>query len=175
MPKYNPKADEDAKAAGFEDWMKWFTNYYHKWQDDATVTAAALEVPTLESHIVEVAPDTQQRVFKANPYYFKVDSSGQQLPYIDRVHERFLNADLQIAADPERRGRLQGAGQRAAELSRRCKENEAKGGYTVLHAAGSIGPATGLQHHARRSEAARGLSATCGSARRSRTPSTATR
>ena len=50
-----------------------------------TLTAHALEVPTLESHIIEIAPDTQQRVFKANPYYFKVDSSGQQLPYIDRV------------------------------------------------------------------------------------------
>ena len=37
-------------------------------------------------------------MFKANPYYFKVDSLGQQLPYIDRVHERFLNADLQALA-----------------------------------------------------------------------------
>ena len=24
MPKYNPKANDDAKAAGFEDWTKWF-------------------------------------------------------------------------------------------------------------------------------------------------------
>ena len=62
------------------------------------MTAAALEVPTLESHVVGDEPDTQQRVFKANPYYFKVDSSGQQLPYIERVHERFLNADLQTLA-----------------------------------------------------------------------------
>ena len=43
-------------------------------------------------------PTRSSACFKANPYYFKVDSSGQQLPYIDRVHERFLNADLQVLA-----------------------------------------------------------------------------
>ena len=85
MPKYNPKANDEAKAAGFEDWTKRFTNYYQKWHDDATVSAAALEVPTLEAYVVSEEPDTQQRVFRANPYYFKVDSSGQQLPYFDGV------------------------------------------------------------------------------------------
>ena len=119
MPKYNPKADDDAKAAGFEDWTKWFTNYYQKWHDDATVTAAALEVPTLEAHIVEIAPDTQQRVFKANPYYFKVDSSGQQLPYIDRVHERFLNADLQVLAILNGEVDYKAQGNELQQLSRR--------------------------------------------------------
>jgi len=36
------------------------------------------------------APNTQRRIFAANPYYFKVDTAGQQLPYIDVHHERFL-------------------------------------------------------------------------------------
>ena len=96
LPKYNEKADADAKAAGFENWVKAFDSYYDKWKDAETLTAHALTVPTLESHIIEVAPDTQHRVFKANPYYFKVDSSGQQLPYIDHHYERFLNLDLQM-------------------------------------------------------------------------------
>ncbi|HTN96295.1 MAG TPA: ABC transporter substrate-binding protein, partial [Nordella sp.] len=90
QPKYNPKADEDAKAAGFETWVKRFDTIYDKWMDAQALTPEALKVPTLESHVIEVNPDTQQRIFKANPYYFKVDSSGQQLPYIDRHHERFL-------------------------------------------------------------------------------------
>ena len=86
----------------------------------------------------EVAPDTQQRVFKANPYYFKVDSSGQQLPYIDRVHERFLNADLQTLAilNGEVDFKAQGNELRAIPT---LKENEAKGGYTSCCRAGSIG------------------------------------
>jgi peptide/nickel transport system substrate-binding protein len=138
MPKYNPKANEDAKAAGFDDWTKWFTNYYQKWHDDATVSAAALEVPTLEAHIVEVAPDTQQRIFKANPYYFKVDSSGQQLPYIDRVHERFLNADLQTLAILNGEIDFKAQGNELQSYPT-LKENEEKAGYTVLLPAGAIG------------------------------------
>jgi peptide/nickel transport system substrate-binding protein len=138
MPKYNPKANDDAKAAGFDDWTKWFTNYYQKWHDDGTVTAAALEVPTLESHVVEIAPDTQQRVFKANPYYFKVDSSGQQLPYIDRVHERFLNADLQALAILNGEVDFKAQGNELSNYPT-LKENEEKGGYTVLLPAGAIG------------------------------------
>jgi peptide/nickel transport system substrate-binding protein len=138
MPKYNPKANEEAKAAGFEDWKKWFSNYYNKYHDDATVTAAALEVPTLEAHVVEIAPDTQQRVFKANPYYFKVDSMGQQLPYIDRVHERFLNADLQVLAILNGEVDFKAQGNELASYPT-FKENEAKAGYTVLLPPGSIG------------------------------------
>lgn len=138
MPKYNPNADADAKAAGFEDWTKWFTNYYQRWHDDATVSAAALEVPTLEAHVVELVPDTQQRVFKANPYYFKVDSSGQQLPYVDRVHERFLNADLQALAILNGEIDFKAQGNELPNYPT-FKENEAKGGYTVLLPAGSIG------------------------------------
>lgn len=138
MPKYNPHATEDAKAAGFEDWTKWFANYYQKWHDDGTVSAAALEVPTLEAHVVEVAPDTQQRIFKANPYYFKVDSSGQQLPYIDRVHERFLTADLQLLAILNGEIDFKAQGNELGNYPT-LKENEAKGGYKVLLPSGAIG------------------------------------
>lgn len=138
MPKYNANADADAKAAGFDGWIKWFQNYYQKWHDDGTVSAAALEVPTLEAHVVELTPDTQQRVFKANPYYFKVDSSGQQLPYIDRVHERFLTADLQVLAilNGEIDFKAQG---NELENFPTLKDGEAKGHYKVLMPEGAIG------------------------------------
>lgn len=138
QPKYNPKADEDAKAAGFENWVKRFDTIYDKWMDAQALTPEALKVPTLESHVIEVNPDTQQRIFKANPYYFKVDSSGQQLPYIDRHHERFLNADLQTLAimNGEVDYKAQGVD---LETYPTVKENEAKGGYKVLLPAGSIG------------------------------------
>lgn len=138
MPKYNANADADAKAAGFDGWVKWFQNYYQKWHDDGTVSAAALEVPTLEADVVELVPDTQQRVFKANPYYFKVDSSGQQLPYIDRVHERFLTADLQVLAilNGEIDFKAQG---NELENFPTLKDGEAKGKYKVMMPEGAIG------------------------------------
>ena len=140
LPKYNPKADEEAKAAGFENWIKAFDTYYDKWKDAEALTAHALTVPTLESHIIEVEPDTQHRVFKANPYYFKVDSSGQQLPYIDHHYERFLNVDLQMLSilNGEADYKAQGLGLPEYPT---LKDKEASGKYTVRMAAGSVGPA----------------------------------
>jgi peptide/nickel transport system substrate-binding protein len=140
LPAYNSNADADAKAAGFENWIKAFDTYYDKWKDAETLTAHALTVPTLESHIIEVEPDTQHRVFKANPYYFKVDSSGQQLPYIDHHYERFLNSDLQMLSimNGEVDYKAQGLGLPEYPT---VKDKEASGKYAVRLAAGSIGPA----------------------------------
>lgn len=136
---YNPKADEEAKAEGFESWVKRFNTYYNVWKDAETLTPHALTVPTLESHIIEVDPDTQRRMFKANPYYFKVDSSGQQLPYIDHHLERFLNADLQTLAilNGEVDYKAQGPGLPEYPT---LKEGEAKGKYEVRLVPGSFGP-----------------------------------
>ncbi|MGH6885275.1 MAG: ABC transporter substrate-binding protein, partial [Geminicoccales bacterium] len=93
-PAHNPDAEKEAKAAGFDGWAQRFGVYWNKWMDAVHATAYGLEVPSLESHLLELEPNTQRRVFVANPYYFKVDSSGQQLPYIDRHHERFLEKEL---------------------------------------------------------------------------------
>ena len=45
--------------------------------------------PTLESHIV-ISESTEGRQFVANPYYFKVDTAGNQLPYINEMDEIFV-------------------------------------------------------------------------------------
>src|SRR5690606_4639914 len=65
-------------------------------------------------------------------------SSGQQLPYIDRVHERFLNADLQVLAILNGEIDFKAQGNELASYPT-LKENESKGGYQVLLPAGSIG------------------------------------
>ena len=136
---YNPKADEEAKAAGFESWVKEFNTFYNVWKDAETLTPHALTVPTLESHIIEVDPDTQRRMFKANPYYFKVDSSGQQLPYIDHHFERFLNSDLQTLAILNGEVDYKAQGPSLPEYPT-LKEGEAKGKYDVRLVPGSFGP-----------------------------------
>ena len=79
--EYNPNADEEAKAAGYDDWVARFGTYWNKWKDAVVATPEGIKVPTLESHLM-VDIDTQRRIYEVNPYYFKVDSSGQQLtPY----------------------------------------------------------------------------------------------
>ncbi len=41
--------------------------------------------PTLEPWVLKTHPPSQRFVFERNPYYFRVDRQGHQLPYIDRV------------------------------------------------------------------------------------------
>lgn len=128
--KYNAKADEEAKAAGQEGWVKNFHRIWNKWKDAETIPAHALTRPTLESHILEVETNTQRRIFIANPYYFKVDTAGSQLPYIDRHHERFLNKELALLAilNGEVDEKAQGIDLADYPV---LKENEAKGGYRL--------------------------------------------
>jgi len=137
--KYNPNADEEAKADGHENWVKRFQLIWHKWKDAETIPPHALTRPTLESHLLELETNTQRRQFVANPYYFKVDSSGQQLPYIDRHHERFLDQELFALAiiNGEVDQKAQNLGLANYPL---LKENEAKGGYRVTLPPGSPGP-----------------------------------
>jgi peptide/nickel transport system substrate-binding protein len=135
---YNKQADADAKADGYNGWVDRFKKIYHKWKDAEVLTKYALTRPTLESHITAAMANTERRVFIANPYYFKVDTSGQQLPYIDRNHERFLNAELQILAtiNGEIDQKIQGLGISNFPV---LKENAEKGGYKVTLPKGGVG------------------------------------
>ncbi|MEP7356243.1 MAG: ABC transporter substrate-binding protein, partial [Anaerolineales bacterium] len=92
MPKYNDKADADAKAAGFESWVQQFIPlYYSDWEDANHVYG----LPKLEAWIkVEETPEHQ--LYVANPYYYKVDTAGQQLPYIDENEEIYVSDNALI-------------------------------------------------------------------------------
>ena len=136
---YNANADSEAKAAGFEDWVSRFKTHYNKWKDAVTATEIGLLVPTLESHVLAEATDGQTRNFVANPYYFKVDTAGNQLPYIDRHNERFL--DTQLWTLEVISGNVDQKSQNVnLENFPIFKENEARGDYTVQLNTGQIGP-----------------------------------
>lgn len=84
--KYNPDADKLAKELGFSDWVELFnakaSNLDWPWRFNAEVPV--LHAWQLTQSIGESA-GAQQVVALRNPYYFKVDTDGNQLPYIDRV------------------------------------------------------------------------------------------
>ena len=72
--KYNDKAADQAKAAGFESWATWFVSKKEPDQNP--------EVPRLGAYIIEsVAPNAV--TYKRNPYFWMVDADGKQLPYLD--------------------------------------------------------------------------------------------
>ena len=100
-PKYNPDADKLAQAAGFKDGYEVISLYYGNsdWTDTPSPLLReptkipklpAAVVPTLESHIT-VADTTEGRHYVANPYFFMVDTAGNQLPYIPEQDEVYIN------------------------------------------------------------------------------------
>jgi len=99
-PAINPDADKEAKKIGFENGYAVIAAYYGSsdWMDTPTPMLAnpskvagmpADTVPTLESHIL-TAESTEGRHLVANPYYYKVDTAGNQLPYINEQDEIFV-------------------------------------------------------------------------------------
>lgn len=54
-------------------------------------------LPTLDAWRNRTAPPAERFVFERNPYYYRVDENGLQLPYIDKVMLDVSSADL-IAA-----------------------------------------------------------------------------
>lgn len=80
---YNPQANELAKAGGFDDWTQLFNarqGPYGKSADD-------LGRPVLEAWVLREAA-TDYALWERNPFYWKVDVAGNQLPYFDRVQNR---------------------------------------------------------------------------------------
>ena len=68
--------DKMAKDANFEFWHQLFK---HK-----TDWVQNPDRPTISAWMMTVGPPAVQMVHERNPYYWKVDPAGNQLPYIDR-------------------------------------------------------------------------------------------
>lgn len=130
--EYTPLADMKAllDQEGFgEDWTKLFL-LKDAFQRNIT-GRTAVGMPVLNPWvIVSVSEDTF--TYERNPYYFKVDEDGKQLPYIDRI----VSPKVQ---DGEMENMKVIVGE--ADVLRRnaalmklplYKENEEKGGYTTL-------------------------------------------
>jgi peptide/nickel transport system substrate-binding protein len=140
-PKLNPGADALAQSMGFENGYAVISAYYGNsdWTDTATPMLnspdkldklPANAMPTLESHFI-VAESTEGRHFVANPYYFMVDTAGQQLPYINEQDEIFVNENevrILKLVNAEVDYKSQSLQLPSAPL---LLENQEKGNYTV--------------------------------------------
>jgi peptide/nickel transport system substrate-binding protein len=100
-PDINPDADSYAQSLGFEDGYDAILAYYGNsdWTDTPTPMLSRADIvddlpkatyPTLESHIY-INDTTEGRQLVANPYFFQVDPTGQQLPYISTQDELYIN------------------------------------------------------------------------------------
>jgi peptide/nickel transport system substrate-binding protein len=84
-PSYNPSAQEEAKREGYADWVERFDDkggiggmIGGRWKNP--------DIPTLGLWRITTPLGKGTRVVaERNPYYWKTDADGSQLPYIDRV------------------------------------------------------------------------------------------
>jgi peptide/nickel transport system substrate-binding protein len=79
LPKYSSEAEvtAKAKAAGYESWVRMF-HVKKDWELNS-------ELPTLGPWKTVSPINTPTWSMERNPYYYAVDTAGNQLPYIDRI------------------------------------------------------------------------------------------
>ena len=88
LPKYSSTeaVNAKAKAAGYDNWVQ-YLRFKSDWQLNP-------EVPTIAAWVMVRPINTQSWLLERNPYYYAVDTAGNQLPYIDKVQ-------LTLAENPE--------------------------------------------------------------------------
>lgn len=125
--KYAEKAalDDLVKKAGVRNWSALHTKMDGMYRNDNP------DLPSLDPWILKTSLPADRIVFERNPYYYRIDGAGHQLPYIDRVVLNIANSRI-IAAKA-------GAGE--SDLQARylsfddytfLKAGEAANGYKVL-------------------------------------------
>ncbi len=129
--EFNKDADKIAQEKGFENWWQYYTLLdTENGATEMDFEGEKLGKPTLKAWVFEKETPTTI-IYKRNPYYFKVDSEGNQLPYIDNYYHtkvkdsealvmNMLNGDLDFVA--------WGTGIASYPV---LKKNEDKGNYRV--------------------------------------------
>lgn len=87
---------------GKRNWMGVFFKYNKAYKQNNP------DLPTLQPWVGTTRPPSERYVFKRNPYYHRVDSAGQQLPYIDEVVINIASSSLVAAKTGSGESDLQG-------------------------------------------------------------------
>ena len=94
---YNENAEADAQAGGYTDWADMFTS--RSTRNSLGQEQENMELPVLNPWVWVGIDNAGNRFFERNPYYWKVDTAGNQLPYIDEAHRLLIqNVDTKKLA-----------------------------------------------------------------------------
>ncbi|NOZ27672.1 MAG: ABC transporter substrate-binding protein [Chloroflexi bacterium] len=131
--KYNPdNIDKLIEEAGATDWVNLFqlkgsgvpgTPYDARWQNK--------ELPSLNAWILTTAYGEGTRVVaERNPYYWKVDPEGNQLPYLDRIVYE-VGEDVEVLVLKALNGEIDMQDRHIAKPANKAVfvDNMEKGGY----------------------------------------------
>lgn len=125
--KYNPEADDIAKEEGFDHWWQAFA--YHQ---DMWVAQQDVNLPGIGPWLLKKATGTQ-RTYERNPYYWKIDTAGNQLPYADKIIVDIVT-DQEMVTMKILAGEIDFVGMTGLSLENYplLKENAEKGEYRVF-------------------------------------------
>ena len=84
---YNENAGKLAKDAGFETWNEYLQDRFAFWP------IKNAELPRVDPWILKQF-GTAQKMYERNPYFWRVDEAGNQLPYIDRLIVSIVNPEI---------------------------------------------------------------------------------
>ena len=140
---YNDDADAVAQEADFEEWWQYFSQVADLEDADDNFTGEKLGRPGLGPWVFKEETPTAY-IYERNPYYYKVDTAGNQLPYIDtHIHVKIEDAEVRLLKILN--GELDFvAWGTSIENFPVMKQNEAAGGYETWVAPDLWGAAPGL-------------------------------
>ena len=125
---YNPEANDLAKAAGHDNWFQLLRSHWGL----EIQSREDVDLPSIDTWVLEEVDAAGNKYFTRNPYYWKIDTAGNQLPYIDEqtrqlfdsmetIHLQVINGELSYAAFHS-----------VLNNYPLYKSNEAEGDYRVL-------------------------------------------
>lgn len=123
---YNEDAQADAEAEGYDFW--WESFIFHSEIGPAQRDASR---PSLEIWVFDSVDSQGNRSYVRNPYYFVVDTEGNQLPYTDGFERRVVsNLEVLLAQVLSGEG-THNAWHMALENFPLLKNSEGDGGFSA--------------------------------------------
>jgi peptide/nickel transport system substrate-binding protein len=132
--KYNDKAGDEATAASFPSWIEQFQAKVTNGPGGVNARISNPELPTINGWVYQNAVGDGERVTAdRNPYYYKVDEAGNQLPYIDKVVYEVVQ-DREVLLLKALSGEIDMMNRHFNTLANKpvIVENQEKGGYTLF-------------------------------------------
>ena len=137
--EHNPDANALAEENGFSDWMQMYNAkdkpYTFTWFLGSETDPYA---PTLNTFVFAREDTFGNKLYERNPFFFKVDTAGNQLPYTDSLR-RILVEDLQVQDLKGIAGEYSHYGWGTLLSFPTYRDNEEAGGYRVALAEYSRG------------------------------------
>jgi peptide/nickel transport system substrate-binding protein len=90
---YNENAGDQATREGFDSWWQAFAN--HRQGTNNRQATVDMNLPFLDPWVMKEIDSFGNKYFERNPYYWKVDTEGNQLPYMDKA-SRILTENMEL-------------------------------------------------------------------------------